>query len=56
MTRIALLLRIHFSPVKAGQEEEHFYHLSVTRVRGFRDQIKGEREYREVRDKSKIIK
>ena len=39
-------LRIHFSLVKAGQREEHFFHLRVTRVRELRDQTEGERESR----------
>ena len=56
MKRIALLLKIYFSPVKARQEEEHFYHLRVTRVRELRDQIESERENQEVRDEGKIVK
>ena len=45
MKRIALLLRIHFSPVKEGWEEEHFFHLRVTQVRELRDQTEGKRGY-----------
>ena len=56
MKRIALLLRIYFSPIKARQEEEHFYHLRVTRVRELRDEMEGDQENQEVRNEGKIVK